>query len=299
MKLHKVANLLAIAATTLCLIPLSGQQARAGQLYNGWNYGIDSFTDGSGGDVYNIRGLAVKETSDSIYVALTGGLPLVGTANSGAADGNIGWGDLFFNFSGTNFKSASDSNSLFAVRFAETNDSKAATTGVYSNVQATSVTTANHGYSSLKQYYDYGWGQGNTQGTDLPTASSAYNYYYGATVGSNPTTSNTPILNVINSGSKVGDISSLTTSALALAGLDFGHFSALGNEIIGFKFDKSLLPTGEYFSNLFIECGNDGVALKGTMSVPEPSEVMGLAVIGLILVGGGSQLRKGRKAITQ
>lgn len=298
MKSSKLATLFSSAALALGLMASNGQQANAGQLYNGWNYGIDSLTDGSGGDVYNIRGMAIKETSDSIFVALTGGLPLEGTANSGAADGNIGWGDLFFNFTGTNFKSASDSNSLFAVRFAGTNDSKAATTGVYKNVQATSVTTDNHGYGSLKQYYDYGWGQGNTQGTDLPTAASVYNYYYGNTVGSNPTTSNTPILNVINSGSKVGEITSLTASALAAAGLDFGHFSALGNQTIGFQIDRSLLPNGQFFSNIFIECGNDGLALAGTLTaVPESGNTMGLVALGVLFAGSQLLKRRPGKAI--
>jgi hypothetical protein len=288
MKLHKVTNLLAIAATTLCLIPMAGQQASAGQLYNGWNYGIDSFTDGSGGEGYNIRGLAVKETSDSIYVALTSGMPLAGNSYSAAADGNIGWGDLFFNFSGKDFKTASNEGSLFGVRFAATNDSKVATTGVYKNVQATSVALDNSGYSSLQQYYDHGWESTNTQGTDFSTKAAAFDYFgTGA------------ILNVINSGTKIGDVTTLTASALSALGLDFNNFSASGSQTFGIKFDKSLLPNGSYVSNLFFECGNDGVSLKGTTSVPEPSEVMGLAVIGLVLVGGGSQLRKGRKAIAQ
>jgi hypothetical protein len=292
MKTIGMRTLLGTAAASVCLIAATGQQASAGQLYNGWNYGIDSFNDGSGGAAYEIKGLAIKETADSVFVALTGGMPLAGVSNSSAADGNVGWGDLFFNFSGNNFQTASDQSSLFGIRFAGTNDSGAASTGVYTNVQAKSVTGANHGYGSLRQYYDAGFNKTNTQGTDLPTAQAAYNYLYPANVASNPTTGNTPILNVINSGTKVGDITALASSALTAAGLDFSHFGATGTETIGFQFDRSLIGSGNYLANVFVECGNDGVALAGTTAVPEPSSMAGLALVGL--TAAGSMLRKRR-----
>ena len=290
----KICSLLGAAAASVCLISASGQQATAGQLYNGWNYGIDAFNDGAGGASYDIKGMAIKETADSIFVALTGGMPLIGVANSGAADGNIGWGDLFFNFSGKDFKTASNQGSLFGIRFAGTNDSNVATTGVYKNVSAASVTGVNSGFSSLKQYYNNSsFNKTNTQGTDLPTAQAAYNYFYPTAVASNPTTGNTPILNVINSGTKVGDITMLTSSALAAAGLDFGYFSANGTQTIGFQFSRSLLGSGGYIANVFMECGNDGVALAGNLrQVPEPSGIVGLALVGL--TAGGSMLRKRR-----
>jgi hypothetical protein len=293
MKTIGMRTLLGAAAASVCLISATGQQASAGQLYNGWNYGIDSFNDGSGGSSYEIDGLAVKETADSVFVALTGGMPLTGVAESGAADGNIGWGDLFFNFSGKDFQTASNQSSLFGIRFAGTNDSGAASTGVYQNVQAKSVTAENEGYTSLRWYYDAGFNKTNTQGTDLPTAQAAYNYFYPAAVASNPTTGNTPILNVINSGTKVGDITALASSDLTAAGLDFGHFGATGTQTIGFKFNRSLIGSGDYMANVFVECGNDGVALKGNLAaVPEPSSMAGLALVGL--TAAGSMLRKRR-----
>ena len=141
---------------SLCLMSMSQLSAQAGQLHNGWNYSIDAFNDGSGGANFEIKGLAIKETATDIVVALTGGTPLTGVYDSGAADKNIGWGDMFFNFSGKNFTTASNSKSLFGVRFAGTNDSLAPSVGLYGNVQAVSVTSTNHGYNSLKQYYDYG-----------------------------------------------------------------------------------------------------------------------------------------------
>lgn len=271
-----------IAAGVLCCC--AGQSAQAGTLYQGWNYSIDSFNDGSGGAAYEIKGLAIKETQDSIFVALTGGMPLTGTVNNYAADHNIGWGDLFFNFSGTNFQAANGQRNVFGIRFAGTNDSGAGSTGVYENVRAKSVTAENHGYGSLVQYYNAGYNKANTLGTDLATKQAAYSYFYPTNVASNPTTRNTPILTVINTGTKVSNISLLSRNALANAGLNFGYFGATGTQTLGFSFDRSALPSGNYLAHLFLECGNDGVALAGTFTqdVPEPLGSLGLTVAGLL-----------------
>ncbi|MEP0883477.1 hypothetical protein NDI49_18135 [Trichocoleus sp. ST-U3] len=290
MKLRNIATLMAGATATLCFISMAGQQANAGTIHKDWNYSIDAFNDGSGGAGYEIKGMAIKETSDSIFVALTGGTPLTGTYASGAADQNIGWGDLFFNFTDKTFKAASDANSLFGIRFAGTNDSMVSSTGVYKNVQAASVTGTNNGYSSLKQYYDSGWDRENTKGTDFTTKADAYAYFGQGS-----------ILNVIGSGTKVGDITMLTASALSAAGLDFSHFLASGDQTIGFQLNKSLLGFGDYVANMFLECGNDGVALAGailppapvvevTHQVPEPTGIAGMALVALAFVG--SQLHK-------
>ncbi|MBE9225528.1 PEP-CTERM sorting domain-containing protein [Phormidium sp. LEGE 05292] len=281
----KIRTLLGVAAASVCLFSATGQQASAGQLYNGWNYGIDASNDGSGGSSFEIKGMAIKEVGDSIFVALTGGMPLTGAADGGAADGNIGWGDLFFNLSGKDFQTASSTNSLFGIRFAGTNDSNAATTGVYKNVSAMSVTGVNNGYGSLNQYYNSGFDKANTQGTDLATKEAAYNYFG----------QNTPILNEIGSGTKVGDITMLTATQLLTAGLNFGHFGAAGSQTIGFQLSRSLLGSGSYMANVFVECGNDGVALAGNLAkAPEPSSIVGLALVGL--TAAGSMLRKRRLA---
>jgi hypothetical protein len=261
------------------MIGLTGQAANAGQLYNGWNYAIDSFSDGSGGEAYNIRGLALKEEGGQVFVALNGGTPLTGVSNAAAADGNIGWGDLFFNFSGTNFQAAQ--GNVFGIRFAGTNDSGAASTGVYQGVRAKSGTSENHGYNSLRQYYNYGYAKTNTLGTDLPTTQAAYAYLYPTNVANSPTTGNTPILTAINTGTKVGNINMLSRNALT--GLDFGHFGARGSQTFGFSFDRSLLPDGNFLAHVFLECGNDGVALAGTLQeVPELTGLLGLTMVGLL-----------------
>lgn len=279
MKTSTLKKLIRTTVASLCFVSVNGLPAVAGQLHNGWNYGIDSFLDGSGGESFNIRGIATKETSDSIFVALTGGTPLKGVANSGAADGNIGWGDLFLNFTGKNFTTASNGKSLFGVRFAGMNDSGVATTGLYGNVKGASVTSVNHGYNSLKQYYGAGFDKANTQGTDIATKAAAYSYF-GDT---------TPILNVIDSGAKLGGIVSWSATDLQNQGLDFGHFTAQGTQTFGFSFNKSDLGLADgnydYIASIFLECGNDGVALKGGVSVPEPGSLAGLALVGLTVLG--------------
>lgn len=280
MKTSTLKKLIGTTVASLCLVSVSGLPAVAGQLHNGWNYGIDSFIDGSGGESFNIRGIAIKETSDSVFVALTGGTPLKGVANSGAADGNIGWGDLFLNFTNKNFTTASNGKSLFGVRFAGTNDSQAATTGLYGNVKGASVTSVNHGYSNLKQYYNAGYDKVNTQGTDIATKAAAYSYF-GDT---------TSILNVIDSGAtQLGGIVSLTATDLKDQGLDFGFFKASGTQTMGFSLNKSDLGLADgnydYMASIFLECGNDGVALKGKIDVPEPGSLAGLALVGLTVLG--------------
>ncbi|MEH2066863.1 MAG: XDD3 family exosortase-dependent surface protein [Nostoc sp.] len=295
MKTLKV--LLATTALSISLLSLCNQKATAGQLSDGWNYSIDSFQDGSGGSVFDIKGMAVKDSGDKVYVALTGGMPLGGTTdpddywNPGHSV-HIGWSDLFFNFSGKDFQTASQSSQLFGVRFADYDNSLA--TGVYQGVQAKSITTQHGGYSNLKWYYDWGWGQNNTQGTDLATTQDVYNYYYKSDVAQNPTWDNTPILNAIGSGTKVGNISMLNAQQLNTAGLNFANFSASGDYTIGFSFDKSLIGEGNYVTNIFLECGNDGIALKGDLkSVPESPGTIGLLLTGLSFMA--SQLPQFRK----
>ncbi|MDY7013495.1 MAG: XDD3 family exosortase-dependent surface protein, partial [Cyanobacteriota bacterium] len=118
-----LGQLIGSATLIACTLALAAPQARAGQLYQDWNYGIDAVGDGSGGSEYDIKGLAVKETADSIFVALTGGMSLTGAYAGDAADDNIGWGDLFFNFSGKDFQTAQQDGEIFGIRFAGTNDS--------------------------------------------------------------------------------------------------------------------------------------------------------------------------------
>ncbi|MEL7352059.1 MAG: PEP-CTERM sorting domain-containing protein [Cyanobacteria bacterium P01_A01_bin.116] len=275
--MNKAALIATTVASTIAVGVVSTQAAQAGTLHQGWNYSIDAIGDGSGGSVYDIKGLAIKETTDDIYVSISANLPLAGVESQYATDHNVGWGDLFFDFSGGTFNEANANQSLFAVNFATGTDSDASEIGVYSNVSAKSVGKQNRGYDTLKNYYK-NWEKPMTMG-DLETKDAVYSYYAGNTTGEN-----TLINNVIDEGDRIGDISFVTDQEAAAAGLDFGNFNALGNEQITFKFDRSLLPSASYISHLFAECANDGVALTGDLAkdVPEPSAMLGLAAFGLL-----------------
>lgn len=196
MKSNYAKTLIGSAIAATCMIAATATTATAGQFHNGWNYAIDAIGDGSGGAQYDIYGMATMQTSDTIWVALTGGTPLAGVNTRDARSGVIGWGDLFFNFTGDDFLTASQNNALFGVRFAETNDSGASELGVYSNVSAKSVTSINNGYNSLEHYYSRGYYRQNTMGTDIATRQEAYDYFG----------QRTSIDNVIASGNLVGGI---------------------------------------------------------------------------------------------
>ncbi|MDV3353814.1 PEP-CTERM sorting domain-containing protein [Leptolyngbyaceae cyanobacterium CCMR0082] len=250
--------------------------AHASTFHQGWNYSIDAFTDGSGGNPYEIRGLAIKETQDHVYVSVSGGSPLTGNSYHGAADGNVGWGDLLFNVTGDDINTAN--GSLFGVRFAGTNDSGVDQVGVFGNVTAQSVTQSNAGYQHLKQYYQYGWERQNTMG-DLTTKQQAYDYM-GETDA---------VLTSIADGTLLGSIDFLSDQDAAAAGLNFGHFDAVGSDTHTFRFNRSLLPGGEFIATLLMECANDGIALMGnlnpehtTQDVPEPSAVLSFAAVGFL-----------------
>jgi len=251
MKATNLSNLLKIAATSIGIISMTSTAANAGVLtngttineflecindgvglvvgtnpaQNGWYYAADAANDGSGGSAYEIYGMGVKETDTSIIVALRANMPLAGTSDSVAADGNIGWGDMFFNFSGLNFTDATNQGKLFGVRFADTNDSGVADVGLYGNVTAKSVTGENHGYSSIDSYY------------------SAHS---NATLGDIPITGNyfdrTKSLNEIASGRYLTGLTFLSNTQLTAAGFDLNKFSG---QTIAFQFDKSALSIPE------------------------------------------------------
>ncbi|PSB36459.1 PEP-CTERM sorting domain-containing protein [filamentous cyanobacterium Phorm 6] len=280
------------AAVFFAVITLQQQKATAATLSGGWNYAIDSFSDGVtggqvGGGEFEFYGIAVKETSDTAFVAINSNLSLAGYADSAAQRGNINYGDLFFNFSGQNFNTANANGNLFAVRFAAGNDSGVATTGVYSNVSAKSVTQLNSGFTNLTQFNTRVQSAGGTPSMGDLSATDPYFQQTGENT----------VLNSIGSGTKVGEISSLTPATLSALGLNFAQFNAVGSQTIGFSFNKSSMPSGNYIANLFAECANDAIALKGSFSqdsaeaVPEPSTVFG-TLVGLSFLGIGAAKRK-------
>ena len=285
------------AAVFCAVITLQQQKATAATLSGGWNYAIDSFSDGVtggqvGGGEFEFYGIAVKETSDTAFVAINSNLSLAGAQRSYAARGSISYGDLFFNFSGQNFNTANANGSLFGIRFAESNDSPVVT-GVYSNVTATSVTEANNGFSNLTRYNTHVQSAGGTSSMGDLAATDPYFQQIGENT----------VLNSIGSGTKVGEISSLTPAALSALGLNFAQFNAVGSQTIGFSFNKSAMPSGNYIANLFAECANDAIALKGsfekgsTEPVPEPGTVLG-TLAGFAIMGVRAAKRKIKRKIT-
>ncbi|MBD1827903.1 PEP-CTERM sorting domain-containing protein [Microcoleus vaginatus GB1-A2] len=274
-------------AVFCAIFALQQQKATAATLSNGWNYAIDSFNDGVtgpqiGGGDFEFYGIAIKETSDTAFIAINSNLSLAGYADSAAERGNINYGDLFFNFSGQNFNTANANRSLFAVRFAAGNDSGVATTGVYTNVTAKSVTQSNSGFTNLNQFNTVVASQGGTPSMGDLAATDPYFQQTG----------NMTILNSIATGTKVGEINFLTPATLSVLGLNFGQFNAVGSQTIGFSFNKSSMPSGNYIANFFAECANDAIAIQGSFeAVPEPSTWLG-TLVGLSFLGIGAAKRK-------
>lgn len=264
-------------------------QAVAATLSNGWNYAIDSFSDGVtggqiGGGEFEFYGIAVKETSDTAFLAINSNLSLAGYADPFAQRGNINYGDLFFNFSGQDFNTANANGSLFGIRFAEGNDSGLTTTGVYSNVTAKNVTEINSGFSSLNRYNTRVQSAGGTPSMGDVSATDSYFEQNGT------------VFNSIATGTKVGEISSLTPADLIALGLNFGQFKATGSQTIGFSFNKSAMPSGNYIANFFAECANDAIAIKSSFTkessepVPEPSTIFG-TLAGLSILAAKRKLK--------
>ncbi|MEA5470885.1 XDD3 family exosortase-dependent surface protein, partial [Spirulina sp. 06S082] len=269
-----------------------------------WNYSIDALKDGYDRTIHNYRGLALTETNGQYIFALSAGLNYNEESELG-----ITHGDLLLNFSGENFNLANGGDKLFGVKFAPKNDTDLAL-GLYSNVVAGDINAfANIDHTprwdSLRDYYSTGYGKLNSYGTDLISVAPAYEYFYSKTIDQT-TDQNTPFMNGIQSGTKIGDVSMLDQATLAGLGLDFEHFGvdAVGSSIFGIAIDKSLfaglLPSGisEVMAHVILENG-DGVAVKGELNIseeggvdpnrettPEPTALLGLSLIGLAFLKG-------------
>ena len=280
------------------LFALHPLKATAATLSNGWNYAIDSFNDGVtgpqiGGGEFEFYGIAIRETSDTAFIAINSNLSLAGYADPLAQRGDINYGDLLFNFSGQNFNTANANGSLFGMRFAAGNDSGVATTGVYKDVTAKNVTQTNSGFSNLNQFNTVVASQGGTPSMGDLAATDPYFQQTG----------NSTILNSIATGTKVGEINFLTPATLSVLGLNFAQFNAVGSQTIGFSFNKSSMPSGNYIANFFAECANDAIAIKGSFEkgsaepVPEPATIFG-TLVGLSFLGMGAGKRKIKRQIS-
>lgn len=275
---------------------LKSDSVTAGNLYNNWNYASDPSYDSlavGNSNIFNLGGTAVKVDNSYVWVAINGNLPINGLFTGSyyggyqVANQNIGYGDFFFDFGNSNFVNASNSSSLFAIKFAANNDSAAAAIGIYANVRAKSVVGSNAGY----------WNPGSNRNTvkartglDPTTGEFAWNdpyYSYPSSSFFYP--------NVIASGNKIGDINLLNASELANAGFEGSSFGFSGSNTFGFKFDRNLVPDGNYVATLILECLNDMTGLRGSKMPPEvivnppidskPAPVPGM-LIGMFVASG-------------
>ncbi len=296
----------ATVGTVALLFTFTAQQVQAGTLHNGWNYSIDSFNDGTEGNVigakskFEFYGMAYKQTKDKVYFAINSNLSLDGYKDKNSLNGSIGYGDLFLNFSqpgakpGTQPASFSSGN-LQAIRFDATNDTqftkqettigknnKPVTTttkytpelGLYDDVTATSLTTKNSGYKTMQQHADTIKRLGGVDSYgDMPVSTS----YFGDN-------SKTAAPTHMAAGSFLSGIQMI--SNFSGLGLDFGNFNAVGSHTFGFSVDRAFLNNGQngsFIASLFAECGNDGLVLSGELQdVPESSVIAGLAAVGLL-----------------
>ncbi|MEL7511927.1 MAG: PEP-CTERM sorting domain-containing protein, partial [Cyanobacteria bacterium J06554_3] len=177
---------------------------------------------------------------------------------------------------------------LYAVKFSSGNNASVEETGVYGEVSAKSVGPENNGFRTLEEYFEAGLERPNTLGSDFTDKESAYQYYGSEDYGSedydseaeadvtgekilNEDSVGTPIDNVIDQGTRLGDVRLLTEEEARAAGVNFDTMDAAGTAMITLAFDRDLLPTGSFVSSVFVECANDGVAIAGALEPEEPS----------------------------
>jgi hypothetical protein len=253
---------------------------RGGVDFNNWNYALDSINDGSGGSAYEYLAIAYQQHDGLLTFALSTNMPVTGNTHSGVLNGTVSHGDLFLNFSDHNLATAADFNdpNVFAIRFSSNNDSLGNTpdnpnhdTGLFSDVQAVGVATSNVGYDTLQAYLNHGFARTTGAMGDLNSSVDDVVPYLG----------NGAMLNVMGSGSKIGDVQLLNGDDLLTSGLDFSHFGSqyVGSQVFGFSVDATALPVGDFTANLFMECINDGIGLHGattSSNVPEPGTSMTL-----------------------
>lgn len=294
---YKLVKTLALGliSASVSLIPfLSPQAARAATLSGDWNYSIDSFNDSMSGynvgnTIYEIYGMAMKQTADEVIFAINAHLPSEGVTDGYAWDDHIGWGDLLLNFTGQALDAASSVAQLVGIRWAN-NDSGVPELGLYNNVTAKSVAQENGLLlwdASLRGYNNWIRSHGgNPTIGDLGAEDPYFNQ-------------NHHIQNVIASGNKIGDVNLI--SDIGSLGLNFAQFGATGTQTIAFSVARSLLPDNVFIAHLALECNNDVTALVSQLypvepepvtpkPVPEPSTALPLLALGLVF--GGSRLRR-------
>lgn len=299
-QLGLVKSILATASVAV-LAAFSATPASAFSLGSDWNYTIDSFKDGTDGgtvgntSAYEIYGMAMRNSGGRISIALNSNLGVGGNYSYGATGNNIAWGDIFFNFSGNNLQTASGSSQLYGLHFATGNDAGVTGAGIYSSVQGKSVMQYNNGYQTVSDYQSSvpgtktSTGESGVVGYGDMTNSEAKTYLTGSSDGSNE------VVNVIKTGTKVGDITALGADELLSLGSAFKTLG--GSKVFGFSFAETLLPKGSMVVSALIECMNDSIIAKvniptttDTQATPEPLTMLAAGAA----VGFGSMFKKQR-----
>lgn len=247
----------------------------------------DGVTDGIPGDWalpgFEIFGTGYGQQGNSLIVGISSHFPFGGYAapGSGGRSGHVNWGDLFLNFSDDDFETALAKGNVYGVRFDPNNDS-GVSTGVYQVTATQSVTGINGGFSSINDYAKRVTDFGYTPYLGEMVIDSNFTYL-------DPTKSD----NVIASGTLLStDVEYIADLSALGFEQDFGFSDNLpetGAYTYGFRFDLSNLPLGQFIAHLWAECINDGVAFVGqvrtenSQSVPEPSVLIGLGLMGAVL----------------
>ncbi|MDX2100845.1 MAG: XDD3 domain-containing surface protein [Leptolyngbyaceae cyanobacterium bins.59] len=299
----KVSFVTALTGAVLFLPQLPA----SAQFHQGWHYTLDAGNDSlalgpdrrrvAGGTIYEIYGMAFKEdfATESIWFAFSANLPPFGhtipinpatgrpqlcpagdPSCYDVVDGNVGWGDLFLDFSGRgNLKAASDAGQLMGIRFALNNDSGVNSLGIYDNVRIASVTRENAGYSNLANHNNMlrSVASGRTAGMGDLAWNSSYFSPYTTPGGYSDPASLMP--NVIASGNKIGEVALQSQENLVRAGLDTNFFNA-GSEakVFGFRIPKALLPVGQFIATLITECVNDAIAMVNQVRESPPLPIL-------------------------
>ncbi len=307
MKLMNFGQVLAGTAALACTFALAAPRVEAAD----WVYSWDSFSDGTGSlnqnggtgghgvgyhSAFEFFGLAVLEDleNDSVTFAFNTNLALTGWGSNP----NIGMGDLFINLDPTKtFTEAEGTESLLAIRFAETNDSGLEGTGVFSHVVGQNVTQSNQGHKSYSSYENYVTKKGGTVDYIDGMTNAEAKTYLGAHGES-----------VVRADEGVrlenGNVSVITdVAALAAMGLNFTGAAAeaglsspaLGTQTYAVSFARSLLPAGEmnWVAHIMAECANDIMGTSGTFAaippekedVPEPMALAAFALVGVGMMG--------------
>ncbi|MEM9245240.1 MAG: PEP-CTERM sorting domain-containing protein [Cyanobacteria bacterium P01_F01_bin.153] len=280
---HAIQSAVSLGAIA-CIGAIAAPQANAGTIVNGWNYAVDSFNDGitNGqlGGKYEFYGIGIKQVGNEVIVGIDSRFDIAGDPGA-----NIFWGDLFFNVGGGTMSEGN--GEFFAVRFAEDNAAGVTETGVFSDVTGKFV---DKGFDSVALHED----RVNQRGGDASVGDlEVSDPYFDASY------------NVINSGTKVGDITVLDEADLTGLGFDLNAVPGAAGQVesgvmsgnrfgerqsFGFKFELPPGMIGEFVAHIAAECFNDSMAIAGTfvednVDVPEPSMLLGLAgVSGLGLV---------------